>query len=548
MTKARCEQERLRRERERRQRKLEQQRELEQQQRKLEQQRELEQQQRELERQRREQIRQQRKLKQQRELKQQRKLKQQGELERQERKLERQRREQERLRLEQERQRPEQERLRLEQERLRLEQKRQRRELKQQREQERQQREQERQQLEQERLRREQEHQRREQMQLDLNSIKFSRQAMWEKVVEVCLVWLERSPGKLDAMSRLARAYYHLGQLEEAKKLYEALSLRTYLGEAYINAYKRMLEKINLALGEAEKSLVAPKYREDTGIFLEPNSKNDESWIDQQWFEKMGQEFLRRNYAFSVDKLKDYKSQCWQEIKSNRHYQIPSQGRAEILASDKLIELIGLRKIRFVQEGANAPEVFLRFEFGALAGTEAVVGVVKVKYDGSVEGFHQSVDSALFQAIIEATALSYYRDLVTPGKTYSYKPGNRPRRATPATPAKSKTPRKLPRRQGIPISKHPGSSLNVWYDAQERARHDVVGHKRWIGKDFKADKATQEEARKGGVKLPDGYTWVKKHERGHSEKGELKLDGTDLTERMLFSAPERASRELEKLL
>lgn len=216
--------------------------------------------------------------------------------------------------------------------------------------------------------------------------------------------------------------------------------------------------------------------------------------------------------------------------------------------AEVVLELIGLKKIRFVQEGAKAPEVFLRFEFGVLTGTGAAIGVVKVKYDGSVEGFHQSVDSALFQAIIEAIALSYYRDLVTPGKTYSYQPGNKPRRATQARLPKSKKARKLPRRQGIPTSKRRPSSLNVWYEAQERAKHDVVGHKRWIGKDFKADEATRELARKAGVELPDGYTWVQGHQRGHSEKGQLKLNGTDLTERILFSPPERASRELDNLL
>jgi hypothetical protein len=270
---------------------------------------------------------------------------------------------------------------------------------------------------------------------------------------------------------------------------------------------------------------------------------NQETWISSEHLSQIVQNLTKRNLTIKIQDLRDYCKQCWIEIGEKRRYQVPSQGRAEILASDKLADLMHLKSVRFFQEGANAPSVFLAFHFEETP----LVGILKVGRSGNTRGFHNSVVSNLFEAIVEAITLSYYRDLVTPGKVYFYKPGSSLPHHRSLSP-KLGGFRKLPRPQMMPLSEPKLYDFREWHYAQERARQSVTGHMRWFEKGFRADWEKQQQARKAGVELPLGYTWVIEHDRGSSESDRLILNGTDLVEHIFFAPPERASAELNSLL
>ena len=258
----------------------------------------------------------------------------------------------------------------------------------------------------------------------------------------------------------------------------------------------------------------------------------------------------------AINTLKDFSRQCWREINNEkRRYQVPSKGRAEIMVSDRLKNLIDLNLVRFIQEGIAPPGVFLEFEFSE----PSIVDTVIVKNDGSIEGFHESVgvdDS--FRIIIEAVALAYYRDLVTPGKVSYYERDSGGPRTKRSLNSLSPKPRELPRPQHVPLhikntprlKGRQSYHLYAWHEAQERARHGVVGHIRWIGRSFIASPRKQRQAWEvASIKLRPGYTWVIEHERGEPGSSGLRLspDGC-LMEITLFLPPERASVELDKLL
>lgn len=259
-----------------------------------------------------------------------------------------------------------------------------------------------------------------------------------------------------------------------------------------------------------------------------------------------------------VNSLRDFCRQCWEEINSEkRHYQIPSEGRAEIIASDKIKDLIDLNLVRFVQEDIVPPGVFVEFEFGE----QPLVDIIVVKKDGSTEGFHKFVgtDDA-FSILIEAIVLAYYRDLVTPGKVYYYQPssGSRPTKLHRSLNSARPKLKELPRPQNIPLHAENNPHLknrlfhhlHTWHEARERAKHSVVGHIRWISRGYIANSEKQLQALEHlGKKLPLGYTFVIEHERGSLGSSGLKLspDGY-LTERTLFLPPERALADLDRLL
>lgn len=286
---------------------------------------------------------------------------------------------------------------------------------------------------------------------------------------------------------------------------------------------------------------------------LLPDLGHQETWLSQVDMPASFQSFFNSGQA-NPQALTDYGRQCFTDLEKRRCYQIPSQGRAEIIASERLHRLTGLHVIRFVQEDVDPPGVFLQFEFGF---DRPAIGLVKVEKNGRVEGFHTFWGSdETFKALIDAVALAYYRDLVTPGKIYYYRPHSRtPRPSLSLTPPR---PKPLPRPQGVPVGsrytrlvKGKIFDLGSWYDAQERARHNVTGHSRWIGHRFIADPEKYEEAAAAGVKLKPGETWVIEHERGGPGNGGLRLshDG-QLLERTLFRSSERdsASADLDKLL
>jgi hypothetical protein len=260
---------------------------------------------------------------------------------------------------------------------------------------------------------------------------------------------------------------------------------------------------------------------------LQPNFKNQETWASLKNLAGMAQVFLNSRNRPTIIKTLDYRRQCWDEIREKRRYQVPSKGWAEVMASNKLKQLFGLELIRFFQEGVKPPEVFLQFKFQH--EERHSIGLLKIKNDGSTEGFHEVVTpNSLYQCIIEAVALSYYRDLVTPGEFSYYKSG----RGAPKTRSSGPSPpRTLPRTQGVPIYTEGTTRLRQrrtfrlaeWYYAQEWARHNVTGHIRWVDKYFTAGSKKRKQAQKAGVHLPQGYTWVVEHERGGPERGELIL-------------------------
>jgi hypothetical protein len=269
-------------------------------------------------------------------------------------------------------------------------------------------------------------------------------------------------------------------------------------------------------------------------------------FVDLEKINKLAETFQANISSLNPDNLSKFSQRCWIEIMSKHSYQVPSYGRAEILVSDRLYDLLNLDSIRFIQEGANAMlhEVFLAFIFRG----SPRLGIVKVKSDGSTEGFHELGAHLMVKFVIESIAIAYYRDLVVPGEVYYYSPRNiqaiRPRHESKSKQKKSKKPRSLPRRQTILESAY---SLSNWYYVQERARHDVVGHRRWVDRNFVAEGEKQLQARRAGVYLPQGFTWVIEHERGGHKSGGLILNGFDLVERTIFSPPSRATHELAEL-
>lgn len=286
---------------------------------------------------------------------------------------------------------------------------------------------------------------------------------------------------------------------------------------------------------------------------LLPEFGQGETWVSQV---DIPNNFQTTSYQIRYTPdftIKSLIQSCFADLQNKRRYQVPSQGRAEIMTSDRLKNMIGLNLIRFVQEDTEPPNVFLRFEFGLQKST---IGLVKINKDGKTEGFHKFFWlNNSFRAITEAIALTYYRDLVTPGKIYYYQPGNRgPKQYRSSLSTK---PGILPRPQHIPLHVQDNFRLKgrsfhhlyTWHEATERARHGVVGHIRKIGFGFTASPEKQEQAREAGVKLEPGYTWVIEHERGGPGSGGLRLSPEGrLLERTLFLPPERASADLDKLL
>jgi hypothetical protein len=396
----------------------------------------------------------------------------------------------------------------------------------------------------------------------------------WAEVAKVCRWWIELSPRSMSARYRLACALFNLGQLDEAEELCKTIRSSFRLNRGDADIVKNLLQEISAkrtsALESEFQELAIPNDQpvesqlndvwdnQISNQLLVPDPSRRETWITQHQLNDKVQAFLERDRTLDMPKLGQFSRQCWAEIRLRRRYQVPSQGRAEILASDTLSDLMDLRLVRFVQEGASAPEVFVRFGFGE----PCTIGIARIKDNGSTEGFHMSAGSDLFGAIIEATALAYYRDLVVPTKVYhSRTESDTPQVRAPVSSRTTKTPPpppqrasesqhqtyRLPRTQ-VASSKHQTYRLDQWYQAQERARHGVVGHIRWIGQHFRADSLKVRQAREAGVELQPGYTWVIEHERGGRRSDGLRLSGLDLAERTRFLPPEKASIELDRLL
>jgi hypothetical protein len=409
--------------------------------------------------------------------------------------------------------------------------------------------------------------------QLARQASELARNHEWEDVCKVCRWWLALSPRSQSAMYRLAWALFNLDQLDEAEELCKNIRSSFRLNPDSGDTINSLLEQISakktLALENESPERVLltgqpfetqpnlPWASQISNPLLVPDLNSRETWITQRYLLDIAHALEKRDHTFDVTKLEQFGRQCWAEIKAKRRYQVPSQGRAEILTSEKLSDLVELRLVRFVQEGANAPEVFVRFGFGE----PSAIGIAKIRDDGSIQGFYEFSGSDLLGAIVEATALAYYRDLVVPTRVYHSQSSSSTQqvRATesneagelthPKTASVSQHPiHRLPRTQVVSPSKCQTYRLEEWHHAQERARHKVIGHTRWVGQHFIADSSKIRQSREAGVELPPGYTWVVEHDRGGRESGGLRLSGLDLAERTRFLPPEQASFELDQLL
>lgn len=279
------------------------------------------------------------------------------------------------------------------------------------------------------------------------------------------------------------------------------------------------------------------------------------SVIEQdQVIDQLSQSIIDFDHS-KFEKIKQFNHQCWNEIVSEeRRYQVPSKGRAVIITSDFLFELLYLKSVRFVQEKVNSPGVFAKLEF--LFDEKYIIQEVKINSSGVITGFHSKVTQIGIEEIIDAIVLSYYRDLVLPGSVYEAGLSNGKQRQAKAK--KEPSPRVLPRSQSK-TTKPSDSQQRLqedcdfleWHQVQERTQHYVTGFRRWVREGFMASWDKRKQADEAGVKLPPGYTWVNEFTRGSKISDEVKLrfdkDG-NLTEETLFSPPSRATVDLRRLL
>ena len=280
---------------------------------------------------------------------------------------------------------------------------------------------------------------------------------------------------------------------------------------------------------------------------LAPDQAEDEVWVPVKHLEtrQVAANRSRQERPIPWDGVIELVNKSWREIQLHRRYGVPSQGRAEILTSSKVSNTIGLTSIRFIREGVRAPGVYVRFHFGE---TPRQIAIGRIVSGGKLEGFPELVSgSGLLLAVMRSIAVAYYRDLVTPDEKVYYTPTG-VRRSPSSGPSSPRT-RQLPRPRRIPTGPRQvtGSIHSFRYWVQERARHSVVGHARWVGSYFRADSEKKKEAREAGVQLEDGYTWVQEHERGGPGSAGAGGNSWDLSSRTVFSPPEDASNAIDSL-
>lgn len=282
---------------------------------------------------------------------------------------------------------------------------------------------------------------------------------------------------------------------------------------------------------------------------LTPERSKDEHWLTYNYLHNALEAndsqhvWLENEHHYQSSQLKAYSQKCWQIITSKkRQYQVPSNGRAEVIVPAKIASLLNLYSVRFVQEQVNAPGLFVQFKFE----TPALIGIMQIDPSGKATGFHHLVDDSWFQALIEAVAFSHYRDLVVPEqinpapRLSNHRQTNNRHIRTEERQTTKPFPTIYPRQKRY--------SLSDWYESQEIARHNVRGHTRWIESGFIASDEKYDQAKKAGVTLQNGYTWVIEHERGNPRPTKIPLNGIDLAGHTIFMSPPRAEYELEQLL
>lgn len=277
---------------------------------------------------------------------------------------------------------------------------------------------------------------------------------------------------------------------------------------------------------------------------LTPDKSQGELWLTRHTLiSRLSGITNSRRHFQQAAQLTAYSQKCWQTILSTkRQYQVPSNGRAEVEVPVQIASLINLHSVRFVQERVKAPGLFIQFKFR----TPALLGIIRIDPSGEITGFHELIDDLWYRALIQAVAFSHYRDLVVPSQIQQSSPlpaHRQPTRKQASTPGHHTTrafPLQRPQKKQY--------SLADWYESQEIARHSVRGHTRWIASDFVASGDKHLQARRAGVTLQHGYTWVIEHERGNPKPTKIPLEGEDLLEHTIFTSPPRAEAELEKIL
>ncbi|MBE2198716.1 MAG: hypothetical protein IAE79_08910 [Anaerolinea sp.] len=305
----------------------------------------------------------------------------------------------------------------------------------------------------------------------------------------------------------------------------------------------------NLSVQDAEHLIQLIRW--SIPLTLIPNKSQKECWVSKEHldsFVALNASDRSANSATEqrqLHSLSTYSESCWRAIYSKeRQYQIPSNGRAEIMAPSFVARRINLYSVRLTQEGVKAPGLFVQFKFT----DPACVGILKIDPSGNIAGFHEMMGNTWGQELIKAVALSHYRDLVIPNpvspSASKRAASHQPRSGRGGPPGGRQAAKPFPTQQ--PRKKQ--YSLTDWYESQEIARHNVRGHTRWIGRDFVADSEKYSQARRAGVILQDGYTWVIEHERGNPKPTPIRLDGEDLAEHTLFTPPPKAEDDLARIL
>jgi len=242
----------------------------------------------------------------------------------------------------------------------------------------------------------------------------------------------------------------------------------------------------------------------------------NEEWIDSESTRLLEESLDEMLVEPLFEKWEKTSSKCLEIIINDRHYSIPPEGKAEFKMSRVFDNILRIEKIRFVQEGLNPPEVFVRFLFFE----PSVVEILKICDDGQVNFCIGENWSEMSKELLKLCALVNYRDLVRAPEVYFYFSGirspNRPRNYDPV-----RNPiQYIPRKRYIPIS-HSTCSDNDDYEYDDypddisRSPGSVVGHLRYLGELFEASWIKEEECRQYlGRDLPPGHTFVNPYFRG----------------------------------
>lgn len=311
------------------------------------------------------------------------------------------------------------------------------------------------------------------------------------------------------------------------------------------------------------KELPDPTYVFDNRDYLRLES--GEKWIDKYAIQMIEESLNTYLVDYDMEKCNKYCQVCIKDIQYNRSYMVPENGLCEFKVCDIYDDLLGINRIRFVQEYLDPPEVFIRILFNE----PSVVEIIKISLDGSGKFCIGQDWSEVSKILLKICAYGNYRDLVKAPDVYSYFPGirslSRPENYDP-----TRNPiRYMPRKRYIPIlninelmRQEPDEQyLDDEYTRDEnffRRPGYVTGHLRYLGDYFIANWIKEEECRQYlGQDLPSGYTFVNQYYRGESSckrddnesilKFRPSKEQEELTYKSLFYSP-AVSRDIKNIV